>query len=152
DPVDAGAAGQVAFVGDGRFRLFDAVELFAKIQEHLPRVAGADLAGVTQAQLRSLTLPARLVVADEQGPQADAGALGVGEAGDDELLPADTLQFHPGVTTAGQVNAVPSLANDSFFAAPAGVTEFGGTFARVGFRPAHAIGPADGGTEQLLPL
>src|SRR4051812_49516024 len=63
------------------------VEGLAQFDQHLAGVPGPDLAGVDE--------PVVLVVADEQGPEADAGPLRVGEPADHALLPAQALDLHP---------------------------------------------------------
>src|SRR6185436_13429543 len=77
DPVAAGAGPRARRLGrERRGGPLETGELGGEIEEHLVRVAGADLAGVDEA--------IALVVADEQRAETHAAALGVGEAADDE--------------------------------------------------------------------
>src|SRR5207244_7561200 len=121
-----------------------AFEALAQVEEGLARVASADLAGVAQL--------VAVVVADQQGAEADARTLRVGEAGDDELLPAEALDLHPRRAAARDVAAGGQLADDPLVAAPAGLAEPGLALPRLGLGPADAVGPADGLVQLALAL
>ena len=109
DPVDGLAERRLAVV-EGVGLPAQLVEPPAEVEQDLAGVAGADLARVAE--------PVALVIADEQGPEADARALRVGPAADDELLPADALDLHPGVAPARDVGAVEPLADDPLLGPP----------------------------------
>src|SRR5262249_51448896 len=115
---------------------------FAEVQQHFTGITRADLAGVSE--------PVALVIADEQGPDPDARALRVGPAGDDELLPPDAFDLHPGVTTSGDIETVQSLADDPLFGRLAG--PFPGTDAVSRHRrgAANPVGPVDVFVKHLL--
>src|SRR5262245_23618551 len=73
--------------GERRLRNLERVEAAAKIEQQPGVEARADLSREDQV--------IALVVADEQRAEADAGALRVGEAADDELLRGFDLHLEP---------------------------------------------------------
>ena len=83
DPVSAYAREADGF-GEGRLLDLDAIELGAQVVQEFRIKAGADLAGENEI--------IAVVVANQQGAQADALALRIGEAADYELL--GQLTFH----------------------------------------------------------
>ena len=76
---------------------------------------GPDLPGVDE-------LAGRVVVAEQQGAQPDAGALRVGEAADDELLVGLALELQPVPAPACPVRRIVALGDEPF---PALAARFG---------------------------
>ena len=127
-------------LADRRLAVVEGVGLLAQLVEPLAEVE-QHLAGISRADLARVAEPLALVIADQERPEPDARALRVGPAGDDELLPPDALDLHPGVAAARDVEAVQPLADDPFLgrlAGPASRPRSRGQ-ARVG--EADAVGP-----------
>src|SRR5687767_6687708 len=68
----------------------DAIQPFAEIPRRVRREAGANLSGKYQVSLG-------VVKADQQRADPLSCTLGIGEAGDDELLPQHALRLDPEV-------------------------------------------------------
>src|SRR5690349_3766632 len=73
--------------GEGRLRYFERVELLAKLTQQLRVEAGADPARENEI--------IAVVIADQQGAEADALSLWIGETTDDELLGQLALHLQP---------------------------------------------------------
>ena len=74
------------------------------------------------------TLPAKtsrppVVDGEQQSAEPTAGAFGIGEAHDDELLPLEALHLEPVLAAAGVVGEVGALGDDPFQAEAAGLAE-----------------------------
>ncbi len=121
---------------EARLRSLEWLELLAKADEHRVRVAGADLARVDQATT--------IVVADEEGADTVARAIGIGEAADHELLPLDALGLAPQERATRCVGLVGTLGDDAFEPAFAGEAEELGALANdvvaVADRARHVAG------------
>src|SRR5262245_46846775 len=76
-PVHA-KLGQPRRLGERRSRYFERVESTSKIQQQFGVEAGAELAGEDEIIL--------IEVPDQQGTEADAGTLRIGESADNQLL------------------------------------------------------------------
>src|SRR5438270_682510 len=92
------------------------------------------------------------MVADEQRPEADPGALRVGEPAEDELLPAEALYLHPRRVASADVVAGEELADDALVAPATGITEEGLTLPLPELRPQDPVGPLNGFAEEPFPL
>src|SRR5262249_3260901 len=120
------------------------VQPAAQAEEGLAGVPGPDLAGVHEA--------AALGGADEQGPEADPGALRLGEAAEDELLPAQAHDLHPGRVAAADGPAAEPLAEDPLLPPATCLPEQGLTLALAELAPADPVRPHDGLAEEPLAL
>ena len=89
-----------------RLRDLERVEPRAQVEQQLRVEAGADLAGEDEV--------VAVEVADEQRAEADAAALRIGEAADDELLRRLALHLQPVRRAAVLVRRVAPLGDDAF--------------------------------------
>src|SRR5439155_5580075 len=105
-------AGQPLRARERRRRDLDPIEPRAQIEQQLRVEAGADLAGEHEIVL--------LEIPDEQRAEADASALRIGEAADDELLRRLAFHLQPVRRTPMLVRRVAALRDDAFPALPAG--------------------------------
>src|SRR5439155_22669085 len=103
DPMHIGPPRQVPVVKRTAL-LAQLIQAPAQIEQGLVRETGTDLAGINQP------LAVIAVVADEQGAEADARPLRIGEAADHELLAADAFDLQPPVTARLKVRTVPLLS------------------------------------------
>ncbi len=120
------------------------VEATAQVEQHLVRVAGADLARVVEPTA------VMVVVADQQRPEPDSRPLGIGPSADGEFLAADALDLHPRVGPTRQVTAIQPLADDPLLARLARAIEPLDAAAALELGPADAIAPRHGPIQPVL--
>src|SRR3954447_3938756 len=92
-------------VGERRRVLAQRAQALAERAQRLLVEAGADLAGVAQA--------VAVVVAEQQRPEVGTGALGRGEAADDQLLALLALELEPVLGALVGVRAVGALGDQA---------------------------------------
>src|SRR5207248_10939946 len=100
------AARQSAALRERRLRDLGAIEARAQLAQEPGVEPGAHLAGEDEVVAGE--------VADQERPQSDAAALGVGEAADDKLLRRLALHLQPVGRAAVLVRRVATLRNHPF--------------------------------------
>jgi hypothetical protein len=82
--------------------VLDLLQALLKIDQELAGVSGTDLSGITD-------LTFRRIVADQQGPEADARPLRLGVPDNDEFLGVEAFDLQPVIATRPGVDRVPPL-------------------------------------------
>jgi hypothetical protein len=122
DPVPVRTGPRARRLGlERRTCAHDRREQLAQLAQQRLRVAGADLAAVDEL--------ACVVVADEQGADVGARALGIRVAADHHLLTQDALGLLPHHAAAGRVRLVAALRHDALETTLARECEEGGAVA-----------------------
>jgi hypothetical protein len=115
DPVHPPGRRQAA-PAERRIGPFQAREPVVQAQQGLAAEPGADLARVDQFAVT-------VVVTEEQRAESDPGALRVGVAADDELLPVLALELQPVPVASALVGGIGPLGDQALPAVPAGLRE-----------------------------
>src|SRR5687767_4637050 len=105
DPVGA-ETGKALGLRERRLRDFERVEPRAQVEQQLCVETGADLAGKDEVL--------SFVIADEQGAEADARALRIGEPADYELLRRLAFHLEPQRRAPLLVGRAAALGDDAF--------------------------------------
>ena len=114
-------ARQALGLRERRLRNLERVQARAQLEQEGRVEAGADLSGKAEVFLVTLRLLLRAPrvlprgeVADEERAEADALALRIGEAADDERVPRLALHLQPALRPAMLVLRVAALGDDTF--------------------------------------